>query len=82
MNRLLVVIAIVGVVVGGSAGYLWWGVPAQQKQGELQQARQRAEAASEELSKAREQLRTTQVDLERERGMRARLEQAVTVGTK
>ncbi len=82
MNRLLVAVAIVGVVVGGSAGYLWWGLPAGQNQGDLQQARQRAEAASEELSKAREQLRTTQADLERERAMRARLEQAVSVGTK
>jgi uncharacterized protein HemX len=82
MNRLLVIVAIVGVAVGGTASYLWWGVPAGQNQGELQQARQRAEAASEELSKAREQLRTTQADLERERAMRARLEQAVSVGTK
>ncbi len=82
MNRLLVIVAIVGIAVGGTAGYLWWGVPAGQQQGELRQARQRAEAAGEELAKAREQLRTTQADLERERGMRARLEQAVTVGTK
>ena len=82
MSRLLVIVAIVGIAVGGTAGYLWWGVPAGQQQGELRQARQRAEAAGEELAKAREQLRTTQADLERERGMRARLEQAVTVGTK
>ena len=78
----MVVVTIVALLVGGTAGYLWWGVPAGQQPGELQQARQRAEAADEELAKAREQLRTTQADLERERGMRARLEQVVTVGTK
>ncbi|HKZ08955.1 MAG TPA: hypothetical protein VJU81_26030 [Methylomirabilota bacterium] len=82
MNRLIVIVAIVGLAVGGTAGYLWWGLPAGQKQDELQRARLRAEAANEELAKAREQLRGTQTDLERERAMRARLEQAVTVGTK
>ena len=82
MSRLMVIVAIVGVIVGSTAGYLWWGVPAGQKSGELQQARQRAEAADEALAKAREQLRTTQADLDRERGMRARLEETVTVGTK
>jgi uncharacterized protein HemX len=82
MGRLLIIVAIVAAAVGGTAGYLWWGVPADRGQGELQQARQRAEAANEELAKAREELRRTKADLERERGMRARLEEAVTKGTK
>jgi hypothetical protein len=82
MNRWLVIVAVVGALVGSSAGYLWWGVPADRSQDELQRARHRAEAADEELAKAREELRRTQADLDRERGMRARLEEAVTTGTK
>jgi hypothetical protein len=61
MNRWLVIVAVVGALVGSSAGYLWWGVPADRSQDEL---------------------RRTQADLDRERGMRARLEEAVTTGTK
>jgi hypothetical protein len=82
MNRVAIVVAMVALMVGGTAGYLWWGVPAGQQTGELARARHRAEAASEALAKAREELQTVRGDLERERGMRARLEQVVTEGTK
>ena len=82
MTRIVVVVALVAMIVGGTAGYLWWGVPAGQQSGELEQARHRAEAATEALAKAREELQATRSDLERERGMRARLEQALTERTK
>jgi nitrogen fixation-related uncharacterized protein len=82
MTRIVVVVALVAMIVGGTAGYLWWGVPAGQQSGELEQARHRAEAAAEALAKAREELQATRSDLERERGMRARLEQVVTERTK
>jgi nitrogen fixation-related uncharacterized protein len=82
MSRIVVIVATVALIVGGTAGYLWWGVPAGQQTGELEQARHRAEAANEALAKAREELQTVRGDLERERGMRARLEQVVTEGTK
>lgn len=82
MTRIAIVVAMVGLIVGGTAGYLWWGVPSGQQTGELEQARHRAEAANEALAKTREELQTVRGDLERERGMRARLEQVVTEGTK
>lgn len=82
MTRIVVVVALVAMIVGGTAGYLWWGVPAGQQSGELEQAHHRAEAAAEALAKAREELQATRSDLERERGMRARLEQVVTERTK
>ena len=82
MTRIVIVVTMVALLVGGTAGYLWWGVPAGQQAGELEQARHRAEAADEALAKAREELQVTRGDLERERGMRARLEQVVTEGTK
>lgn len=82
MSRVAVIVAVVALLVGGAGGYLWWGVPAGQQAGELERARHRAEAANEALAKSREELQTVRGDLERERGMRARLEQVVTEGTK
>lgn len=89
MSRLAVATAIVGVLVGALAGFLWWGVPTSRLQAELGDARAGAERLAGELGEARAQnqrlqtrLQTTEKDLRNEKDVSSRLHVLVSQGKK
>lgn len=49
----MTVIAIVGLLVGVLAGFLWWGLPTQRSQAELRNTRQRVETLERQIEEAR-----------------------------
>ncbi len=95
MQRSALIVGIVALVVGLSAGYLWWGMPTDRTQTELQEARGRVEALEQELAgrradtarpdemeALRARVRTLEEELAQERLMRSRLETIVSEGRK
>ncbi len=96
MNRLIAIVAVVGLLVGILVGFLWWGMPTQRLQGELGETRKRVEALEKELDESQVQTRAAQAqvksmqarldamekDLRIAREQRARLEQMVSHGRK
>ena len=82
MGKLIVVVAIVALLIGGLAGFLWWGRSAQQTQAELGAARQRADDLEQKLREAHGRLATAETDLRRTNEMNAKLQMLVSEGKK
>jgi hypothetical protein len=96
MNRLVVFTAVVAVLVGALAGYLWWGLPSGRLGSELREARSSAEHLGQQLEDMRVQREqfetqlkaekarreTLETDLKREKAMSARLHGLVSEGKK
>lgn len=79
MNRFVTIVAVLVLVVGLLAGYLWWGVRTQQQlngvQGQLL-------AAQSDLKAAQDKIKTLEGELGLERDRRQKLEEIVTKGRK
>jgi septal ring factor EnvC (AmiA/AmiB activator) len=96
MHRLVALTAVVAVLVGALAGYLWWGLPTSRLGSELREARSSAERLGQQLADMRaqrEQLEaqlkaekarreTLETDLKREKEVSARLHRLVSEGKK
>lgn len=96
MNRPQIIVAVVALLIGALAGFLWWGLPTERLQGELGQARERAGGLERQIDEARaqargvaEQLKAAQDRLGQVEGelrttkeMNARLQRLVSQGTK
>ncbi len=85
MPRFAVIAAIVGLLVGGLVGYLWWGVALHRSRDEvraLEGQRATAEVAREQLKAAQSKLKITEDELRAEKERRARLELTVSQGRK
>jgi hypothetical protein len=94
MGRGAVIVGVVALVIGLSAGYLWWGAPTGRMQAELNDARSRVEALQqeiagrpregtpEELQALRARVKALEEDLAQERVLRSRLEAIVSAGKK
>jgi hypothetical protein len=89
MNRLTVIVAVVTLVLGLLAGYLWWGLPGDRLRSEAGDARARADRLEEQLGQLRGQLKTeksrleaAEADLRREKAMTSRLQLLVSQGKK
>ncbi len=68
MNRLIAIVAVVGLLIGILAGFLWWGMPTQRLQGELDAAGKRVEVLEKQLDEAQVQTRTAQAELKAVQG--------------
>ncbi len=79
MNRLSAIVAVVGLLVGALAGYLWWGVPAQRQ---LNEAQTQILVVQSELRTTQAKLKGLEEELRMERDRRAKLEEIVTQGRK
>lgn len=53
MSKLATAFAIVGLLVGVLAGYVWWGASAQRTQADLRDTRQRVETLERQLEEGR-----------------------------
>ncbi len=82
MGKVIAVVAIMGLLIGGLAGFLWWGRSAQQTQPELGVARQRANDLEQKLREMQERLATVETDLRRANEMNRRLQTVVSEGKK
>jgi uncharacterized protein HemX len=81
MGRLIVVVVIVALLIGGLAGVLWWGRSARQT-AELSAARQHADDLEQKLREAERRLATAETDLRRTNEMNVRLHMLVSEGKK
>jgi len=79
MNRLSAIVAVVGLLVGVLAGYLWWGVGAQSQ---LSAAQGQILVVQSELKATQEKIKAMEAELRLERDRRAKLEEIVTRGRK
>ena len=79
MNRLVAIVAVVALLVGLLAGYLWWGVRTQRQLNEVQG---QMFAAQSDLKAAQDKIKTLEAELRLERDRRQRLEEIVTKGRK
>jgi capsule polysaccharide export protein KpsE/RkpR len=96
MNRPVTIAAVVAILIGLLAGYLWWGLPTGKLQSELQTARAAADrvqpqieelraknrALEEQLKGQKAQLESLEGDLKREKEMNERLQTLVSHGKK
>ena len=96
MNRVIAVAAVVGLLVGVLAGFLWWGMPSQRVQSELSEAQKRASELERQLGESQAQtrkaaaelktqetrLKTVEEDLRMERDRRSKLEMILSKGRK
>ncbi len=78
MNRLVVVGTIVGILVGALVGFLWWGMPPQRVQGELDAARKRADGLEQQLDAARTDARGLETRLKETQDRLAAAEKDLT----
>ncbi len=79
MNRLVAIVAVVALLVGLLAGYLWWGVRTHQQLNEVQE---QMFTAQTDLKAAQDKIKTLEADLRLERDRRQKLEEIVTKGRK
>lgn len=96
MSRLVIAIALIGVLVGALGGFVWWGLPATRMRAELRDARTSAEQLAGEAGEAlaqnqrlQTQLRSVQTqlqgvenDLRHEKAISSRLHLLVSEGKK
>lgn len=89
MNRLAAVTALVALLVGVLAGFLWWGIPTRRLATELTDTQSRADRLERELGELRGRLKTeasrletAEKDLSREKAMNQRLQLLVSQGKK
>ncbi len=89
MNRIAVGLAVIGLVIGGLVGYLWWGQPSRRLNQELAQvqtklgdATRTIEELSGKLKAAEQQIQTLGDELKAERELRQRYEGLVGRGRK
>jgi len=96
MNRPLAVVAVVALLIGALAGYLWWGLPSSRLKTELQEtqagdqrlSRQLGELQARtrqleaQLAEQRTRLEETERDLRAAREMNSRLQLLVSGGKK
>lgn len=89
MNRIAVGLAVIGLVIGGLVGYLWWGQPSQRLNQELAQvqtqlgdATRTIEDLSGKLKNAEAQIKMLGDELTAERELRQRYEAVVGRGRK
>lgn len=89
MNRPVVIAALVALLVGVLAGYLWWGMPTGRMHAELGQARERVETLARDADEAQARARQAEEALKRaeqelvlEREQRQRLETHLSRGRK
>ena len=89
MNRPVAVGALVALLVGLLAGFLWWGMSERHLQAELDDARSRAGRLEQQLQdvqtktqQLQARLKTMQDDLDREKELNSRLNELVSRGKK
>jgi uncharacterized protein YoxC len=89
MNRPVAVSALVALLVGLLAGFLWWGMSDSRLQAELDDARSRAGRLEQQLQdvqtrtqQLQTQVKTMQDDLNREKELNSRLNELVSRGKK
>ena len=75
------VIGIVGAVVAGLlGGFLWWGMPNQQRDADLRDARGSVERLERQVDEGQARIKAIEKELEAERQRRAQLEMALSQG--
>jgi hypothetical protein len=77
--------AIVGLLLGGLVGFLWWGVPLQHMREEVQALKSQqvgAEVAGEKLKAMESKLERTEEELRLEKDRRSKLEVILSHGRK
>jgi len=79
MKRWIAVAAIIALLVGLLAGYLWWGVRTQRQLNEVQG---QMLAVQSDLKAAQDKAKALEAELRQERDRRQRLEEIVTKGRK
>jgi len=96
MNRMVAVAAVVGLLIGVLAGFLWWGMPTERLQSELREAQRRMSELEGQLAESQAQsrkveaelktlqtrLKTAEEDLRGERDRRSKLEMILSKGRK
>jgi uncharacterized protein YoxC len=89
MNRSVAVGALVALLVGLLAGFLWWGTSERRLQAELDDARGRAGRLEQQMQdlqtktqQLQAELKTMQDDLNREKELNSRLNELVSRGKK
>jgi uncharacterized protein HemX len=70
MNRTLVVTAIVAVLVGALAGFLWWGLPTTRLQADLSGAQTSADRMGQQLEELRAERDRLAAELKAEKAQR------------
>jgi uncharacterized protein HemX len=76
---------IVGLLLGGLVGFLWWGVPLQRMREEVQALKGQqvaAEVAREERKAVESRLKRTEEELRLEKDRRSKLEDILSRGRK
>jgi hypothetical protein len=95
MGRIVTIVGLVALLIGLSAGYLWWGRSVDDARRDAGESRARAEALEraaaeaktatarpDEMAGLRARVQALEADLERERQMRQRLELIISQGKK
>ncbi len=96
MNRMVAVAAVVGLLIGVLAGFLWWGMPTERLQSELRGAQKRMSELEGQLAESQAQSRnvtaalktletrvkTAEEDLRGEQDRRSKLEMILSKGRK
>lgn len=79
MNRLVAIAAIVGLLVGVLAGYLWWGIRGQRQ---LDNIHAQTLVVQSDLKATQEKVKALEEELRLERERRAKLEEVLSRGRK
>ena len=77
------VLGIVGALAAGLlGGFLWWGMPSQQRDADLRDARGSVERLERQVDESQARVKAMEKELEAERERRAQLEMALSQGRK
>ena len=80
--RLTIITAVIAILVGFSAGYLWWGEPARQANDERQRTASELDAMKDRQARQAEEVRKLKEELSAERDRRQKLEEVMSQGKK
>jgi type II secretory pathway component PulM len=78
--RLTIIAAVVAILIGFGAGYLWWGEPARRATDERQRIASELEAMKDRQAQQAEEVRKLKEELSAERDRRQKLEEVISQG--
>jgi ribosomal protein L9 len=80
--RLTIIAAVVAILIGFGAGYLWWGERARQATDEQQRTASELDAMKDRQAQQAEGARKLKEELAAERDRRQKLEEVISRGKK
>jgi hypothetical protein len=80
--RLAIIAAVIAILIGFGAGYLWWGEPARRATDERQRTASELDAMKDRQTQQAEEVRKLKEELFTERDRRHKLEEVISQGKK